>query len=137
MISDKEKFLRKFGDGDIWISESGEISTSIDVDPIEFDKPIARTFSGVFLRFFSPGKLFLRCVYKDGYEHGECTTWDESGKITLVETFKRGQKEGCEYEYSEDGTILQNFYSDDVLQSWKKFDETGKIISEDSYKDYD
>lgn len=115
---------------------------------------------GTFKRYYEDGKLKSTQVYKPKSDESEVTIYDtdgktittvghykgkvkdgewkyyNEGKLTLVENYVNGKREGISKGYKNDAVIEEIPYKNDKIDGIRKaFLENGKIYSETEYKD--
>lgn len=74
---------------------------------------------GMYLKYFSNGKLYDSCNYKNGILEGERKIFSDKGYVEIQETYKNGILEGPYLVYHPNGNIkIKQTFTNNVLSDF-------------------
>ncbi len=94
--------------------------------------------NGSYIGYHMDGSIFEESTYVQGQVHGLRVLYYEGDKkIQTIETYDHGIMAGLFEEYHRNGQVaFTGIYVDNAMDGiWKKYDETGLLIEEVTFKD--
>ena len=91
--------------------------------------------TGTSKQYYANGALATKVMFRDGRKHGLYETYHENGALKARVTFKDGLETGTAKHYYADGKLeAEGEFERGRLVRAKKYDESGKLISDKSDK---
>ena len=86
--------------------------------------------NGTMKEYYSNGNLKGQMTWTDGVPNGPVTTYYEDGTIETIGSYKNGKKDGLSKKYYKDGVVSEMVFEDDQPQVHKLYYPNGQLKSE-------